>query len=627
MKSKNLSLLLLFLAITLNAFPQDKKPEAITDYYSAIADFQYSLHPLNNDIVDEGNTARILTANGTGNAIISFNDSIIFYKPRSFFRGLDSISYRIKDNQNNLISDAGKIYITVTNNGFDTLNINNISAQVNPYGCLFWDYYQMNLYEFPKGSGLSTIFSLGLSLAATDMNQNQYLSGVLHRQFGTDYFPGPVSLSQYYNFAFDTTWTHVWKLSKAEIQQHQDSWDMPDYEMPDNIRTWPGNGDPAKGQAAVLAPYYDKDENGSYNPQSGDYPIIRGDQAVYFIYNDVRAPHTDYNSTGLGAEIHCMLYAFNRPDDAALDNTIFINYLIINRSDIVYDTLDFSVFTDFDIGYASDDFVGCDTILNAAIGYNGNETDINGYGEHPPAQSVMLLNRAMSGFVCSANSSGGAWMTTIGTPEGLLNITDSRWSDGTPIIDNGCGHISCAEGNTTKFAFPGDVADTTAWSMPQIDFTHQDIYGFLNIQSQLNFQPGDAVCIDLALTTAVSDTGNNFDSYHLVKKYASDIRSFYQENFPASCFDVAPLVEEKNIDNKTTVHVSPNPTNGELTIEINALKNNISWQIFDITGRLKSTGEINNERSIINIHALEKGMYILRINNGDVNTSTKVIKK
>ena len=67
--------------------------------------------------------------------------------------------------------------------------------------------------------------------------------------------------------------------------------------------------------------------DGFYNPNDGDYPLIKGSQAIFFIYNSER-------SFGLLAsgKIKGLAYAYGNSADSALENTIFIDYEIINRS-------------------------------------------------------------------------------------------------------------------------------------------------------------------------------------------------------------------------------------------------------------------------------------------------------
>jgi hypothetical protein len=77
----------------------------------------------------------------------------------------------------------------------------------------------------------------------------------------------------------------------------------------------------------------------------------------------------------MGAEVHCMVYVFSDIDNPALNNTIFVNYMVINRSQDVLSELRFSVFADADLGYWGDDYVGCDTTRNMAFIYNGDDND------------------------------------------------------------------------------------------------------------------------------------------------------------------------------------------------------------------------------------------------------------
>jgi hypothetical protein len=635
MKSKQLGLLLLFLAIGLNAISQDKKPEVITDYYNAIADIQSRFDPLINDIVDEGHTARIFSASGTENALITFNDSVILYKPRLFFSGLDSIRYMIKDNENGLFSDVGKIYITVTNKAFDILNINNISAQVSPYGLLFWDFYNTNHYEFPKGSGNNTLFWITFYLKGADLQKNKYLSGLFNTNLSYEYlpgyYPGPVSSPEGYTAAYDVAWRKVWKLNRDEINNHIAHYNDQGYQMPDNISTWPGDGNGSQGQATHLAPYHDFNANGIYDPGNGDYPIIRGDQAIYFIYNDVRNDNTGNDRLGLSAEFHCMFYGFHATDDEALNNTVFINCLIYNRSSRAYSPLQFSVYADTEIGNYMDDYVGCDTLLNAAIAYNDAFDEIEGgygYGDHPPAQSITLLNREIAGFSDWDYRRPYSFpnMYSSNYAEEVGNKMDGYWVDGAPIIDNGCGHPSCAEGNITRFAFPGDPGNQESWSMPQAMIPPSENALFMNVKPVEEWGPGEAFCIDFALTTARDEVGTNLDSYELLKQYIAEVQSYYELNFSASCSDIAPAFIDENLEVTGKISIYPNPATGIVLVDIPNTKDKVEYTLIDLTGRTKMQGTFSGTQSTFNISSLEPGIYIILVRGKHIQATAKIIK-
>ena len=139
--------------------------------------------------------------------------------------------------------------------------------------------------------------------------------------------------------------------------------------------------------------------DGMYNPWQGDFPLITGDQALYFIFNDDRRPIHPGEPPKMRLEIHGMAYAFDLPNDSAFKNTIFLKYRVINRSPFTYHDTYIGVFNDFDIGYYGDDYTGCDVQRASYYAYNGTPVDGNGkpeaYGVHPPAQAVTILSGSL----------------------------------------------------------------------------------------------------------------------------------------------------------------------------------------------------------------------------------------
>jgi hypothetical protein len=640
---RNLTVLICLALFSLSAFQasaQDKKPEAIPDFYNVIADVVYPLKPMVNDIVDVGHTARIVQVIGSNTGSLTFNDSTIFYAINRGFSGVDSIKYRIRDNQNNLTSDFAYITLDVSNYAYDTLDINNISAMINPYGTLFFNLFKYEFdhhFEFPKGSGLHTMFNMGFSLSGTSNEGVEFLSGANYQQFGgRDFYPGPVSHTEYYGQTYDSTWRKVWKLSKSQINSHMQNFSIEGYSIPQNIRTWPANGKPEQGQAAVLAPYHDFNDNGFYDPENGDYPLIRGDQAIYFIYNDIRSPHTDFLGIGMGAEIHCMVYAFDSPGNEALNNTLFINYMIYNRGGVILNNAKFSLLADADLGNPSDDFAGVHQPLNMGFFYNGDENDeeyegySSGYGFHPPAQSVMLLNRNIAGFIPygTFNNNSSIWEGSPNFKQDLINLMNGLWSSGAPLIGNGCGHPSCAQGDTVSFIYTGDPTVVGSWSELQQGNGPGDRSFALLVEPVYDFRPGDAVCIDLALTTARDMNGNHIDSFVLLKEYAAQVQTFYNENFPASCFDVAPGFEETGTP-AASLKIYPVPAGDYLMAELPSGTKTTTGEylISDLTGRTIKSAKTSSAAVSIDVSQLQPGMYILTIQSGNKRLSAKFIKQ
>ncbi len=101
---------------------------------------------------------------------------------------------------------------------YDNLDINNINARFYSAGMLFSDTLQsVSSYEFPKGSGYTTIYAGGLWIGGADSSGQLHLAGQMFGQ-GKDYYPGPVSNTSFYN-VYHLEYNYVWKITKAEIDE------------------------------------------------------------------------------------------------------------------------------------------------------------------------------------------------------------------------------------------------------------------------------------------------------------------------------------------------------------------------------------------------------------------------
>ena len=75
-------------------------------------------------------------------------------------------------------------------------------------------------------------------------------------------------------------------------------------------------------------------------------------------------------------------------------------------------------------------------------------------------------------------------------------------------------------------------------------------------------------------------------------------------------------------DNKSELVVSPNPAKDLLNISISNFNDNITTEIFDLTGVLVAS----SNKSKINIASFSKGVYLVKVVYGDVTNVVKIIK-
>ncbi|MDD3861251.1 MAG: T9SS type A sorting domain-containing protein [Bacteroidales bacterium] len=417
--------------------------------------------------------------------------------------------------------------------GFE-LNVNNVNALFHPVGNQFWDLMGQSKFEVPSGEGTKSIFCNTLWIGGLDLNQQLKIAAEKYRMDGEDFFPGPLTVDGTAEISPEVVeeWNWIWPISRVAVDEfliRYNNPEYPDYVIPDQLLDWPGNG--GANLAHNLAPYIDVNDDDIYNPEDGDYPDFPGDMALFFIFNDKADIHTETGGASIGIEVHALAYAFACSESEAFNNTVFLNYDIINRSTNLLTDVYVGLFTDFDIGGASDDYIGCDVGRGCYYGYNGDDVDGSGdgtlgYGEFPPAQATVFLagpladpdgydnvssfdtvenelvlncehgdilngninglnfndgimdneRLGMTGFI-SVGCIGNTATLEPHTAIEYYNYMRTTWLDGTPLCYGGTGHqMGGGDIETpTKFQYPGSpTSDPCGWGtagVPQEDWS------------------------------------------------------------------------------------------------------------------------------------------------------------
>ena len=139
----------------------------------------------------------------------------------------------------------------------------------------------------------------------------------------------------------------------------------------------------------VGAPWKDNNGDGIYTPGI-DEPKIIGDETLFFVANDLDTAATlfTYGSNPIGLEFQVTTFGYNRE---LLKDVVFKKFRIINKSSEEITDMYLTYFTDDDLGYVIDDFVGCDTLLNLGYTYNGDNYDEFYYETPPPAVGHLFV--------------------------------------------------------------------------------------------------------------------------------------------------------------------------------------------------------------------------------------------
>ncbi len=308
---------------------------------------------------------------------------------------------------------------------FNEININNVRARINTGGDMWWDLQGNPIYEIPKGSKKHSMFSAALWLGGKDANGVVRVAGQRYRGRGDDYFTGPLTTDGTASVTAQTCreYDKHWELYRKDVQKFV-SWFKepalyPDFTVPEYFYDYPAHGDVSQGYSFYLAPFYDNDGDYVYTDPavSGDYPyydiekkfeqpgvseptmegngimadqILKGDQTLWWVFNDKGNIHSETRGEPIGMEIRAQAFSFATNDE--INNMTFYSYELINRSTYSLDSMYMSQWVDTDVGYAKDDYVGCDIERGLGYCYNGETEDgtgqIDHYGAYPPAIGV-----------------------------------------------------------------------------------------------------------------------------------------------------------------------------------------------------------------------------------------------
>jgi len=502
----------------------------------------------------------------------------------------------------------------------EILDYNNASGIIGDEG-IFFSRNSLGVagYEIPKGSGKNTIYSGSLWVGAEDVNGLFYVSG---SKYGTNSLQsqlhsGPIADPiQYTSLDYQNQYSEaIWKVNQQEIDYHIQNYNQIGYSPPQSIMSWPGNGDVSLGVALQLAPYADVNEDGYYTPLEGDYPVIRGSEAVYVIMNDMSF-NPDYNA--LGIEVHMMFYQYH--DGTYFSNTTFLNVQVFNRSTINYYNYRQALYLDFDIGHYGDDYIGCDSANNVVFAYNGDVFDEDdggalGYGLNPPCQGVVALSHVLNSFGYFTNSGAYPYTDYQASDTVMWYFMNAEWGDGTPWVYGGQGYIGSlgATNTPSNFLYNGNPYTNTGWS--EINASNGnanppgDRRGVMTI-SENELPSGSSICSDFAFVYDKSST--QLQNVQNVINISNSLRQLYEYQFEFPCnYTDFNLVEQQSLSDFI---VFPNPAENEFTISFEIVPQDATVEISDMTGRIVFAQTIENSFIKMNLEN-EVGVYFVSVNS------------
>lgn len=486
------------------------------------------------------------------------------------------------------------------------LTINNVRTIIFSGGDMWWDLFGGTnaWYYVPKVEdrtiGVSSNFAGNVWFGGLDVGGQLKIGAQTYRQAGIDFWTGPLStVDASISPDVCSKYDKIFRMSRVEV----DNFVLAGGPITSDIKDWPGNGDISLNQDPALAPFKDVNGDGIYTPEAGDYPYydvfnnegkdntnvckarVFGDQTLWWVYNDNGGVHQATGGRAIGMEVRAQAFAFKTTDE--INNMTFYNYEIINRSKFSLTQTYMTVWTDADLGYYGDDYIGCDVQRGLGYIYNADNNDetvggVNGYGQYIPALGCDFFQGPINtedgidndndNFVDEPGEQMGMTIFNYfnnSFPGVPIQQTDPRnateyyqymtgfWRDGTPFT---CGGNAYGGSIPTKYVYPSDTYTTgpcgsAPWSELTAGNTPND-RRFMQSAGPFTLKPGATNYITFGLPWARTTSTDASSSIPLLKIADDKAQALFDNCFKVLSGPEAPDMTIQEMNNELLIYFS-----------------------------------------------------------------------
>ena len=478
----------------------------------------------------------------------------------------------------------------------------------------------------------------GLLAGGVDASDGVHFAASVFSTGGVDFYSGPL-VDPVYGTDLETCtfFGRAWKVSAAQIADIQNKFaqgDLTVNDIPINILEWPAKGNHRLGDFAPdydMAPFYDENEDGNYDPMDGDHPIALVEnpafiplEMIFTVYNGSGggAAHGESGGFDIRMEFHQVDFVTRCASASILDHGVFSRIRYIYKDD--------EPLFDFKMGLFQNQLFPHPNCLGGGFseelgaGYNYYWKDNEGCAFFNELEGA-LLDPGHS-FIAAVvhldhEPESSLMYYDLERPRGkprfagdYHNLLSARWLDGESLVEGGIGYPQDSlDLDTTVFAFSDFPDDPDGWSMANVAevemLNHHAVTNMVSVDTLL---PGDVGSVDFADFFYYDRQSAGYELFGRWPQEVRSLRAAYENILDgnADCL-VSPTTELSDIP----IHFSPNPVGDKMRIEVDGPIQLSDICIYNMQGMRISNIEAYPHSGMIelDVSGISPGMYLLRL--------------
>ena len=441
-----------------------------------------------------------------------------------------------------------------------------------------------------------------------------------------------------------------WRISREQIEAHRA--DFADNGVIDDpipaVFSWPGranrfseeyNGFSLIGAGTTgIAPFWDEDLDGIYDPDRGDFPIlgVRGCQDLPVAPAEMLFyPILLREGDEVAFQVFLTAFRYNCSSaGSAVNNALYLHYKLVNLTGDTFEDSYLGYWADGDIGCFTDDYLGVFPDRDALYFYNAQETDVScpsdddlrfidvpavvgidllrGPLDAGPPYNAVPLSYVMPIQNAALNPGGPPATTEPATIVEYYNYLSGRWRDGQPLLDQGFGY---EEGEPANLAFTGDPLANIGWTEVGEENTSGDRKAIFSA-GPFRHLPGAVNEFILGITYSQNLDLGHLEQIDYLRNRIDTIQRFFDGCFELDdegdmCAQLITNNQEVISDKNHRLFLYPNPTNERVSVSLPSQQEGV-LRVFAADGQELLQKRTFSEFITLDVQNWPRGLYLLR---------------